>query len=101
MTSSIWPKRHQGRSEPRCGVMSKMRKSEIQIWLAYWQNANMVSVDAIRALEHVYQARKYCACMRQGVFHPDLVSDGQIWDALQAMRLGKEAAACFTLATME
>lgn len=63
-----------------------MRKSEIQTWLTYWKNGDMVAVDRIRALDQVHQARKFCRCMREGVFHPELVSDGQIWDAIVAMR---------------
>ena len=63
-----------------------MQTEEIQTWLTYWNNANMVAVDAIRAFDQVYQARKYCACMRQGVFAD--VTDLQIWRALCALRQG-------------
>lgn len=61
-----------------------MTSNEIKVWLAYWQNANMVAVNEIRAFEHVYQARKYCECMRKGVFAD--VTDLQIWRALSEMR---------------
>lgn len=63
-----------------------MTRADIKTWLTYWNNGSMVAVDAIRALDQVHQARKFCQCMRVGVFHPDLVSDGQIWDALREMR---------------
>ena len=68
-----------------------MTLPEIQDWLTYWKNANMVDVDAIRCFEHVYQARKFCRVMRVGVFHPDLVSDLQIFNALVNLRKAKAA----------
>ena len=58
-----------------------MTTKEIKAWLSYWTSANMVAVNQIRAYEQVYQARKYCACMRQGVFAD--ITDGQIWDAIR------------------
>ena len=61
-----------------------MNTKEIQTWLAYWTNAKMVAVDAIRAFDQVYQARKYCECMRVGVFTD--VTDLQIWNAITQMR---------------
>jgi hypothetical protein len=64
-----------------------MRQKEIQAWLTYWQNANMVSVDKIRAFPQVHQARRFCSCMREGVFAG--VSDLDIWRALENMRSGK------------
>jgi hypothetical protein len=63
-----------------------MKQAEIIRWLGYWQNANMVAVDEINAFDQVHLARKFCSRMRVGVFAPDLVSDLQIWRALQAMR---------------
>jgi hypothetical protein len=66
----------------------QMTRSEIQDWLIYWKNANMVAVDEIRCFENVYQARKFCRVMRVGVFHTDLVSDLQIWNALVDLRRG-------------
>lgn len=67
-----------------------MSKQEIKNWLSYWAAANMVSVENIRAFDHVYQARKYCKCMRDGVFAD--VTDLQIWNALTDMREAAKAA---------
>ncbi len=67
-----------------------MKQNDIQAWLEYWQNANMVNLDQISAFDQVYQARKYCSCMRSGVFSFDLVSDLEIWRALCAMRADRE-----------
>lgn len=61
-----------------------MTRSEIQGWLTYWTNANMVSVDAIKAFDQVALARRFCSCMRSGVFSE--ITDLQIWRALTAMR---------------
>ena len=63
-----------------------MTQAAIQDWLTYWTNAKMVAVDEIRSFSDVYQARKYCECMRVGVFADDLVSDLQIWRAISATR---------------
>jgi hypothetical protein len=63
-----------------------MKQSDIHSWLAYWHNARMVATDEITSFDRVYQARKYCQCMRVGVFSPDLVTDLEIWRALCAMR---------------
>ncbi len=63
-----------------------MKQAEIMGWLEYWKNAKMVAVDEIAAFDQVYQARKFCSCMRIGVFSPDLVTDLEIWRALQVMR---------------
>jgi hypothetical protein len=63
-----------------------MASQDIQNWLRYWAAAKMVAVDNICAFDQVHLARKYCQCMRVGVFHPDLVSDLQIWRALKTMR---------------
>ena len=61
-----------------------MNTNEIQKWLKYFQNAGIVDVDAILAFDQVYEARKYCSCMRNGVFTD--VSDLKIWNALVQMR---------------
>lgn len=61
-----------------------MTTTEIQNWLTYWNNAKMVCLDAITSFDRVFQARKYCECMRVGVFAE--VTDLQIWNALQASR---------------
>ena len=66
-----------------------MNTKEIQTWLAYWSNAKMVDLSAILAFDQVYQARRFCACMREGVFHSDAVTDLQIWNALCRMRAGE------------
>jgi hypothetical protein len=63
-----------------------MKQSKIQEWLTYWQNARMVDLDEIRAFEHVHQARRFCSCMRVGVFAA--VADLDIWRALENMRDG-------------
>jgi uncharacterized protein (DUF3084 family) len=68
-----------------------MTTAQIQDWLTYWKNGGMVAVDAIRALDQVYQARKFCRVMREGIFTPDQVSDGQIWDAIVALRQKRAA----------
>jgi hypothetical protein len=62
----------------------KLTSAKIQDWLKYWQRANIVSVDEIHAFGDVYQARKYCECMRVGIFAN--VTDLQIWRALSEMR---------------
>ena len=61
-----------------------MTALNIAIWLAYWNTAKMVALDEIRAFDQVHQARKFCECMRVGVFSN--VTDLQIWNALQDMR---------------
>ena len=61
-----------------------MTALNIAIWLAYWSNAKMVALDEIRAFDQVHQARKFCECMRVGLFSD--VTDLQIWNALQDMR---------------
>lgn len=66
-----------------------MKQAQIQAWLTYWQNAKMVAIDEINAFDQVHLARKYCSCMRVGVFSLDLVSDLDIWRALENMRGGK------------
>ncbi len=70
-----------------------MTTNEIKTWLSYWQNGGMVAIDAIQSVEQVYEARKYCSCMRKGVFAEDLVSDLQIWRALSEMRAEDRRAA--------
>lgn len=67
-----------------------MTQQAIQDWLRYWQNARMVAVDQINAFDQVHLARKYCSCMRVGVFAD--VSDLAIWRALENMRSGKYPA---------
>lgn len=57
---------------------------QIQIWLTYWNNSGLVAVDRILALEQVAQARKYCQCMRVGIFAD--ISDLAIWRALCDLR---------------
>ncbi len=64
-----------------------MKQAEIIGWLEYWQNAKMVDVGQINAFDQVHLARKYCSCMRIGVFSPDLVTDLDIWRALLVVRL--------------
>jgi tRNA(Leu) C34 or U34 (ribose-2'-O)-methylase TrmL len=59
-------------------------QNEIKTWLDYWNQAGMVAVDEIRAFDQVHTARKFCACMRTGVFAD--VTDLAIWRALLAMR---------------
>lgn len=62
-------------------------QAQIQNWLTYWQNANMVAVEEIRAFDQVHQARRFCSCMREGVFAD--VTDLAIWRALENTRSGK------------
>jgi hypothetical protein len=68
-----------------------MSEAEIQKWLEYWQVSQMVNVDQILAFDQVHQARRFCRCMRTGVFAD--VSDLQIWRALQNMRGQDEESA--------
>ena len=68
---------------------STMTTDKIQDWLKYWQAANMVAVDNILAFDQVYQCRRFCACMREGIFSG--VSDLSIWNALVEMRCGKRS----------
>jgi len=63
-----------------------MKQKDILDWLEYWRNANMVDIDEINAFDQVHLARKYCPCMRLGVFTPDRVTDLEIWRALCVMR---------------
>lgn len=75
-----------GRSPRREQGVERMAREQIQEWLRYWQAAKMVAVDQILAFDQVSDARRYCSCMRVGVFTPDQVTDLQIWRALTAMR---------------
>lgn len=61
-----------------------MTTTEIKNWLNYWQNSKMVNLDAITSFDRVYQARKYCQCMRVGVFSD--VTDLQIWNAIRTLK---------------
>ena len=61
-----------------------MTTTEIKNWISYWTNANMVAVENIQAFDQVHQARKFCECMRVGVFTE--VTDLQIWNAIREMR---------------
>ena len=61
-----------------------MTTERIQSWLSYWNAAKMVAIDEILAFEHVYQARRFCKCMRVGVFAN--ISDLSIWRAICSMR---------------
>lgn len=61
-----------------------MTNEQIKGWLSYWNAAKMVALDEITSFDRVYQARKFCACMRVGVFTD--VTDLQIWNALREMR---------------
>lgn len=63
-----------------------MKQQEIIAWLRYWSAAKMVAVGKILAFDQVATARKFCACMRTGVFCDELVSDLAIWRAIQEMR---------------
>ncbi len=65
-----------------------MKAADIQSWIAYWTAAKMVAFDQITSCDRVVQARKYCECMRVGVFAD--VTDLQIWNALCGLR-AKEA----------
>ena len=68
-----------------------MTTAEIKSWLIYWKNARMVAVDEIRAFDQVYQARRFCSCMREGLFRPDHVTDLQIWNAIRDLRKAEAA----------
>jgi len=63
-----------------------MTTTEIKVWLTYWNNAKMVAVENICAFDQVAQARKFCECMRVGVFNE--VTDLQIWNAIKETREG-------------
>jgi hypothetical protein len=62
----------------------KQIQERLVYWLVYWRNAKMVSVENIVAFVHVTEARKYCECMRVGVFQD--VTDLSIWRALKDLR---------------
>lgn len=62
-----------------------MATKQIASWLTYWKNARMVALEEIRSLEDMIEARKWCSCMRIGVFSPDLVSTEALWKARQAV----------------
>ena len=68
-----------------------MAQQQIKAWLSYWSAAKMVAVDEIRAFDQVHLARKFCSCMRVGVFSD--VTDLQIWRALMALRSEQKLAA--------
>ena len=55
-------------------------------WLDYWYNAKMVAIDEIQSIHDMNTARKYCSCMRVGVFSPDLVTDLEMWRGLLLLR---------------
>lgn len=61
-----------------------MPKQQIQDWLIYWQAAKMVNINKIDSLPAMYSARRFCRCMRVGVFIN--VTDKQMWDALCDLR---------------
>lgn len=67
-----------------------MTQRDIQNWLTYWKNANMVAVDRIVAFDQVVLARKFCPCMDRQF---ERVTDLQIWRALVAMREAAQARA--------
>jgi hypothetical protein len=63
-----------------------MEISEITGWISYWDAAKMVAIDEITVYDRVEQARKYCQCMRVGVFDPKTVSNLDIWTAILEYR---------------
>ena len=67
--------------------MATLSQKDIQDWLRYWQATKSVAVHNINAFDQVAEARKYCSCMRKGVFCE--VTDLQIWRALCNMRDGR------------
>jgi hypothetical protein len=54
-----------------------MSKQEIKAWLSYFKAAKMVNFKEIFSLETLIEARKYCKCLRVGVFAQ--VEDNAIW----------------------
>lgn len=62
----------------------KMTKADIKRWIAYWTAADMVAFDEIRTFNQMVEARKYCSCLRVGVFAD--VTDLQLWNALRDYR---------------
>lgn len=81
-------------AQPRKPMETKMKNlttQEIAGWVSYWNAAGMVAVDEIRAFDQVHHARKFCECMRVGVFLE--VTDLQIWNAIRALREGGKVAA--------
>lgn len=58
-----------------------MSKRDIKAWLSYFKAAKMVNFREINSLEDLHQARRFCACMRVGVFAN--VEDNAIWYVLR------------------
>ena len=54
-----------------------MSKQEIKSWLSYFKATGMVNFKEITSLDLLKQARRFCKCMRVGVFAN--VTDNQIW----------------------
>ena len=61
-----------------------MERRVIKAWLTYWKNANMVNLSEIKSVLDCVQARRFCSCMRVGVFTDVATSD--IWNALVELR---------------
>lgn len=75
-----------------------MPREEIVCWLEYWSLQKMVNVSQIKSLEDVATARKFCACMRVGVF--EKVTDAEIWAAMQPVT-NEDGIDKFELADMD
>lgn len=62
------------------------KAQQIAGWLKYWRAAQMVATEEIQTAEDMVEARRWCACMRSGVFIPELVSTAELWGALSTLR---------------
>lgn len=63
--------------------MSKNNEVLITRWFKYWDAAHMVNFSEINSLEDMIQARKYCKCMRVGVFTEDVITTEEMWNVLR------------------
>ena len=67
-----------------------MTQTNIKGWIKYWAAAKMVSFSEIQSISDMGTARKFCECMRIGVFGD--VSDKALWHALKSIRQELPAA---------
>lgn len=74
-----------GHTEVQVAVPSA-KELKSAIWLNYWHNAHMVNLDAINSIHDMHLARKFCSCMRVGIFASDVISDLDLWRGLLFLR---------------
>jgi hypothetical protein len=61
--------------------MARMTREEIKDWVAMFDHSRMVNIDAIKSVADVKEAKRFCSCMRNGIFWR--VTDAQWFEAIQ------------------